>query len=143
MNLQQLRKSKNLTCKQVAEGMGIHTSYYSHLENGRRRFTRDLIIKLAKVLDEPEEIISDKVRNMDVLGLTEQNWIANIKIHGQNVLKAFETELILNRPDNLKDEFDMQFAMFIQNNIAHSIMAEFGNNPDFRDELKERYRHLM
>lgn len=143
MNLQQLRKVKNLTCKQVAEGMGIHTSYYSHLENGRRKFSQDLIEKLAKTLGEPLEIVQEKVRNMDVSALSDQNWIANIKIHGQNVIKAFENELIIKRPNDLKDNFQIQFAMFVERNIVHSILAEFDYNPDFRDELKEKYRHLM
>lgn len=47
MNLKELRKSRNLTLKEVAHGTGIHPAAVSHYENGNREPNIRAIRKLA------------------------------------------------------------------------------------------------
>ncbi|MGE5621184.1 MAG: helix-turn-helix domain-containing protein [archaeon] len=142
MTLAMLRKSKGLSGKDVAEKMGITPGYYNHLENGRRSFNRELIEKLSEVLGEPVEIISEKVSQIDDESILTRNWVMNIKIHGQNVLKAFEYELIINPTGDLEKNLKFRFADFIRNNIAQSVLTELDHDSELLDMLIKKYRPL-
>lgn len=142
MSLYMLRKAKGFSCKDVAEKMGITAGYYSHLENGRRRFNVSLLKKLSEVLGEPVGRIEEHIAEIDDQSLLTRNWIANIKIHGQNVLKAFENELVLNKPLEDVEEVKIRFAGFIRDNIAQSVMAELSSDMELLEMLRKKYRHL-
>jgi putative transcriptional regulator len=58
--LKVIRNKKGLTCKQVADLVGISKEYYWMIENGKRRLTYDLAVKIAKVFDtSPDDIFLD------------------------------------------------------------------------------------
>ncbi len=46
--LKDLRESKNLTQKEVAESMGISERSYSYYEQGKRAITVELLVEFAK-----------------------------------------------------------------------------------------------
>lgn len=50
-NLTKIRKDKNLTLREVADGAKISESYYCMIENGKRRPSVQVAKRIAKVLD--------------------------------------------------------------------------------------------
>lgn len=63
MALQKLKKmriNEGMTCRQVAEQVGISKEYYWMIENGKRRLTYELAVKIAKVFKaSPDYIFLD------------------------------------------------------------------------------------
>ena len=60
MNLEKLRKEKNLTQTEVAEICGLKLPAYNHYENGRREPSIEILRKLATALDcTVDELIGD------------------------------------------------------------------------------------
>lgn len=58
--LKVIRNKKGLTCKQVADLVGISKEYYWMIENGKRRLTYELAVKIAKVFNtSPDDIFLD------------------------------------------------------------------------------------
>jgi putative transcriptional regulator len=58
--LKTMRKSEGLTCQQVADLVGISKEYYWMIENGKRRLTYELAVKIAKVFKtSPDNIFLD------------------------------------------------------------------------------------
>lgn len=67
--LKEFRENKGLTYKQVADQVGISKEYYWMIENGKRRLSYDLSVKIAKVFNKtPDDIFLD-----NELTLCEQN----------------------------------------------------------------------
>lgn len=53
-NLKKIRKSKNMTIKELSEISGVSMGYICHLEKGSRRNpSRDVMEKISKTLGEP------------------------------------------------------------------------------------------
>lgn len=53
-NLKKIRKSQNLTIKELAEISGVSIGYICHLEKGTRKNpSRSVMEKIAKALGEP------------------------------------------------------------------------------------------
>ena len=53
-SLRKIRKSKNLTIKELSELSGVSMGYICHLEKGTRKNpSRDVMEKIANVLEEP------------------------------------------------------------------------------------------
>lgn len=56
-NLKKLRKENNLTIYQMAFKLGISPSYYSQIENKRRRLYYEYAIKIASIFNKkPDDI---------------------------------------------------------------------------------------
>jgi len=138
MTLYELRKSKKLTVRKVAEAMGISASYYSHLEVGRRKFSENLIAKCANALDESIELITDKVNQISDTSLLSRSWISNIRVNGVNILKAFEEDMKYESIDRT-DELVNRFASFARANIAQEITREFYNSEELLNLFAERF----
>ena len=51
IDLERIRKEKNLTMSQVAEETGISLSFYCQIENKNRKPSVDVAKKIASVLD--------------------------------------------------------------------------------------------
>lgn len=47
--LKKIRKDKKFTRKQIADMLGISESYYSKIENGKKRLFYDMAIKIADI----------------------------------------------------------------------------------------------
>lgn len=53
-NLRKIRKTKNLTIKDLSDLSGVSMGYICHLEKGTRQNpSREVMEKIAKVLNEP------------------------------------------------------------------------------------------
>lgn len=56
-NLIKMRKENKLTIYQMANKLGISSSYYSQIENKKRRLSYDMAIKIANIFSKnPDEI---------------------------------------------------------------------------------------
>lgn len=138
MSIIKLRKSKGLTVRDIAEEMRIAPSYYSHMENGRRKFQDEYIEKCALILDTPVEVIRELVNQIKDKSILNNSWLTNIRIQGKNVISAFQEELYLE-PVISKDELFQRFAQFVRMNIGQSIMEELRINQELADKFAERY----
>lgn len=47
--LKELRQSKRLTSKKMAERLGISIPFYSQIENRQRRLTYDMAVRIADI----------------------------------------------------------------------------------------------
>ncbi|GAA5344444.1 helix-turn-helix transcriptional regulator [Planifilum fimeticola] len=55
--LRLIRQKQNMTCKQVANEIGVTKEYYWQIENGKRRLSYGLAVKIARVFKKtPDEI---------------------------------------------------------------------------------------
>lgn len=55
-----MREIENLTCQQVADEVGISKEYYWMIENGKRRLTYELAVRIARVFkSSPDYIFLD------------------------------------------------------------------------------------
>lgn len=55
--LKKLRKENRLTIYDMADKLGITASYYSQIENQKRRLFYDMAVKISKIFDKkPDEI---------------------------------------------------------------------------------------
>ncbi|HCS74695.1 MAG TPA: XRE family transcriptional regulator [Clostridiales bacterium] len=71
MSLKQSRIEAGLTQSFMARKLGISSSYYCLLENGKRRITLDLALSISQIIDKPlEDIFTYSNR---YLGLTEKD----------------------------------------------------------------------
>lgn len=58
--LKKMRNKKDLTYQEVADQVGISKEYYWMIENGKRRLTYELAVKIAKVFkSSPDYIFLD------------------------------------------------------------------------------------
>lgn len=56
-NLKKLRLKNNYTSRYIADLLGISKPFYSQIENGRRRLTYDMAVRIAKIFKmKPDEI---------------------------------------------------------------------------------------
>ncbi|WNN77736.1 helix-turn-helix transcriptional regulator [Lysinibacillus capsici] len=59
--LKKLRTREKLTYQQVADYAGISKEYYWFIENGKRRLTYEMAIKIAKVFNKkPDDIFFEQ-----------------------------------------------------------------------------------
>jgi len=63
--LKLIRLNKKMTYKQVADEVGITKEYYWQIENGKRRLSYELAVKIARVFGKtPDEIfLADELTN--------------------------------------------------------------------------------
>lgn len=60
--IKEIRISKGIKAKFVAERVGLSPSEYSAIESGRRRLTADLVLSIAEVLGiTPNDILCPEV----------------------------------------------------------------------------------
>ncbi|MGG2105505.1 helix-turn-helix transcriptional regulator [Lysinibacillus pakistanensis] len=58
--LKNMREEENLTYQQVADEVGISKEYYWMIENGKRRLTYELAVKISRVFkSSPDYIFLD------------------------------------------------------------------------------------
>lgn len=141
MTLYLLRKQKHLTAADMAEKLQISRGYYSHLENGTRALTEDLIEKIADMLTVSKDSVSAiaAVNNEKII---PSSWIFRIQIDEKPFIQAF--------PDFVKavgarqisvDEMEDMVAKFITYRIEHSVRNELKKNPDIAEYLMRAVNH--
>lgn len=74
MSLKQSRIEAGLTQSCMARKLGISSSYYCLLENGKRRITLDLALLISQIMDKPLEDIF--TYSNKCCGLKEKNILA-------------------------------------------------------------------
>ena len=77
MNLKEIRKSKGLTQKQVADSIGCSTVVYSRYETGDRQPSIDVLIKLAEQFDiTVDQLIGNKQSDTEQLSEFETSLLS-------------------------------------------------------------------
>ena len=55
--LKEIRLKNNYTSKDIADILGISKPFYSQIENGRRRLTYDMAVRIANIFKmKPDEL---------------------------------------------------------------------------------------
>lgn len=55
--LKEIRMKNNYTSKDIADILGISKPFYSQIENGRRRLSYDMAVKIANIFKmKPDEL---------------------------------------------------------------------------------------
>lgn len=58
--LKKIRTKENITSREMSEKLNISKPFYSQIENGRRRLSYDMAIKIAKIFNmTPDELFYD------------------------------------------------------------------------------------
>ncbi len=61
--LKQVRKEKGLSSQIVAKGIGISSAYYCQIENGKRRLTYAIAVRIADYFErKPDDIFYDDAK---------------------------------------------------------------------------------
>ena len=139
MTLMELRKSRNLSALDVANSLHISRGYYSHLENGTRKLTGDLVKQVAYILKVDEKIIRESIGENERWRTVSGNWISKIKINDKPAIKAFKEEAFLQRSNN-DETLLLNFIKFVEFNIGNSIREELKKDPNAKEYLLKRLR---
>jgi transcriptional regulator with XRE-family HTH domain len=73
----------------MARQLGISRCYYSHLENGTRPFSQELIGKVSRILNLNEEVVIEFVRETEKKNAIPNNWVMKIKIDNNPGMKLY------------------------------------------------------
>jgi transcriptional regulator with XRE-family HTH domain len=133
--LLEIRKAKGLKSVEIAQQLNISQGYYSHLENGTRKVTEQLLVDLARILEVNVEELRQAFQNLKPLSTVVNNWIPKIRIKGKSVFEAFREErmFLMTKPSESEAERITRFVKFIEYNIGSSITEELAED----DLLKE------
>ena len=133
--LLEIRKAKGLRSVEIAQQLNISQGYYSHLENGTRKVTEQLLVDLARILEVNVEELRQVFQNLKPLSTVVNNWIPKIRIKGKSVFEAFREEkmFLMTKPSETEAERITRFVKFIEYNIGSSITEELAED----DLLKE------
>ena len=133
--LLEIRKAKGLKSVEIAQQLNISQGYYSHLENGTRKVTEELLVELARILEVNVEELRQAFQNLKPLSTVVNNWIPKIRIKGKSVFEAFREErvFLMTKPSETEAERITRFVKFIEYNIGSSITEELAED----DLLKE------
>lgn len=64
--LKELRKKERLTCQDMAKKLNISKPFYWQIENGKRRLTYVMAIRIANILrKKPDYIFYDDLKNIN------------------------------------------------------------------------------
>ena len=133
--LLEIRKAKGLRSVEISRQLNISQDYYSHLENGTRKVTEQLLVDLARILEVNVEELRQAFQNLKPLSTVVNNWIPKIRIKGKSVFEAFREErmFLMTKPSETEEERITRFVKFIEYNIGSSITEELAED----DLLKE------
>ena len=64
--LKELRKINKITSDSISKQLNISKAFYSQIENGKRRLTYDMAIKIANIFNmKPDEVFyNDHINNI-------------------------------------------------------------------------------
>ncbi len=125
MSLALLRKEKGFSSIKISNHLGISQGHYSHLENGTRKFTEDLKIKLSEILEVPISVIEAEIINIESKAFYSNSWISKIKIWDQPVTEAFLDDLRFNPlKEKNKEELTFRLVEFVEKNIRGALLSE-------------------
>lgn len=65
--LKELRKSNNISYQDIADKLNISKTFYWQIENGKRRLTYIMAIKIAEIFKlKPDDIFYEEMKNLDI-----------------------------------------------------------------------------
>lgn len=137
MTLTLYRKQKGLNSEEISKKLGISRAHYTHLENGTRAFTEDLIKKTATVLEIPEEIMKGLAEELKCNYLIPNSWIFRMKINGKPFLQAFLEDTKHNTSEIAIQEQIVNYIFF---HIEHSIRKELSENPQIISFISKKIK---
>lgn len=128
--LLEIRKAKGLRSVEIAQQLNISQGYYSHLENGTRKVTEQLLVDLARILEVNVEELRQGFQSLKPLSTVVNNWIPKIRIKGKSVFEAFREErlFLMTKPSESEAERITRFIKFIEYNIGGSISEELAED---------------
>ncbi len=141
MELERIRKAKQLRSVDIAAKLGISQGYYSNLERGKRPFNETLLKKTSKILAISEEELRKAANSKLSDTYKLKSWMSNIKINGLPLLRAYKYYLETNELEQILNDdvlLKKHLKEFIEKNIGFSILAELSENRDLLNHLKER-----
>lgn len=63
--LKELREENGITSDYISKILNISKAFYSQIENGRRRLSYDMAVKISKIFDmKPDELFYDDHKNV-------------------------------------------------------------------------------
>lgn len=66
LKLKELRKKKKLTAREMAEKLGISKPFYCQIENGKRRLTYEMAVKISAIFKKkPDAIFYETYENKE------------------------------------------------------------------------------
>ena len=135
--LLEIRKAKGLKSVEIAQQLNISQGYYSHLENGTRKVTEQLLVDLSRILEVNVEELRQAFQNLKPLSTVVNNWIPKIRIKGKSVFEAFREErmFLMTKPSESEAERITRFVKFIEYNIGSSITEELANDSLLKEYL--------
>ena len=139
-DLRALRESRNLTLAKTAKKLGVSKGYISHLETGIRKLNDDMMTRIAKVLDYPENIVWKAAQRSGLNNTIESSWISNVRINGYPVFDAFKYHLKAKKKRldvKSKARIRNQLVKFINENLPFSVLAELSENEVLLDRVIE------
>ncbi len=138
MTLTLYRKQKGLNSEEISKKLGISRAHYTHLENGTRAFTEDLIKKTATVLEIPEVIVRGLAEELKCNNLIPNSWIFRMKIKGKPFLQAFLEDTKQHNPSEIT--MQEQIVNYIFFHIEHSIRKELSENPQIISFISKKIK---
>lgn len=139
-DLRTLRESRNFTMMEIARKLKISKGYVSHLENGFRNISDDMIKRMSRVLGVPENEVWKAGQRSGDNSTIANSWISNMRINGYPIFDAFKYDLEAKKktPDTRsKAKLKNQLAKFINDNLPFSVMAELSENEILLDQVVE------
>ena len=135
--LLEIRKAKGLKSVEIAQQLNISQGYYSHLENGTRKVTEQLLVDLARILEVDVEELRLGFQSLKPLSTIVNNWIPKIRIKGKSVFEAFREErlFLMTKPSESEAERITRFIKFIEYNIGGSISEELANDSLLKEHI--------
>lgn len=65
--LKELRKNNNISYQDIADKLNISKTFYWQIENGKRRLTYIMAIKIAEIFKlKPDDIFYEEMKNLDI-----------------------------------------------------------------------------
>jgi transcriptional regulator with XRE-family HTH domain len=137
MTLKNQRNKHKLTTETMARQLGISRGYYSHLENGTRPFTQELIIKVSRILNLEEEVVIEFAKETEKQNASPNSWVMKIKIDNKPWLEALKNDIVfLPLSSKANDEEIIDRAVkFISYRIEHSLRQETTENIQLRNYI--------
>lgn len=137
MTIKSVRNMQKLTTEDMARQLGISRGYYSHLENGTRPFTEELISKVSRILNLDEEVVIEFATEAERMNATPNSWVMKIKIDNKPWLEALKNDFVFLPLSNKSNEEEIidRAVKFISYRIEHSLRQETTENLQLRNYI--------
>lgn len=64
--LREIRKKRKFTCEYMANHLKISKPFYWQIENGKRRLSYKMAVKIARIFDlKPDDIFYEEFKNLN------------------------------------------------------------------------------